>query len=78
MYQTYSGMKAPDDPLADAVEKGPSLLFIEVADINAKIKALDKYNIVQGLHETFYGKKEVVAREPGGHFVIFSQLAAEK
>jgi len=79
MYQTYSGMKADSaKPLADAVEKGPSFLFIEVPDINAVISVLKKDEIVQGLHETFYGAKEVVVKEPGGHFVIFSQLAAPK
>src|SRR2546421_6623786 len=41
MYQTYSGMKAdPANPLAEAVEKGPSFLFMEVPDINAAIKSL--------------------------------------
>ncbi len=35
MYQTYSGMKAdPANPLAQAVEQGPSFLFMEVSDIN--------------------------------------------
>ena len=40
-------------------------------------KSLDGAEVVQGLHETFYGSKEVVAKEPGGHFVIFSQLPAQ-
>ncbi|HEY2867568.1 MAG TPA: VOC family protein [Pyrinomonadaceae bacterium] len=75
MYQTYSGMKAdPKNPLAGAVEKGPSFIFMEVADINKVIEELKGGEIVQGLHETFYGSKEIVAKEPGGHFVIFSQL----
>jgi uncharacterized glyoxalase superfamily protein PhnB len=75
MYQTYSGMKAdPSNPLANEVEKGPSFIFIEVANINAVIAALKGAEMVQGLHETFYGAKEVIAREPGGHYVIFSQL----
>jgi|SRR5688500_70716 len=79
MYQTYSGMKAdPANPLAGAMDKGPSFLFMEVPDIKTVINALDKAEIVQGLHETFYGAKEVIAREPGGHFVIFSQLPAAK
>ena len=77
MLQTYEGMHAdPANPLAKEVEKGPSFIFMEVPDINAIIKSLDGAEIVQGLHETFYGAKEVVAREPGGHFVIFSQLPA--
>src|SRR5438094_9176078 len=34
MYQTYSGMQAdPANPLAKAVEQGPSFLFMEVPDI---------------------------------------------
>ena len=75
MYQTFQGMKAdPTNPLANDVEKGPSFIFMEVADINSVIDALKGAEIVQGLHETFYGAKEVVAKEPGGHFVIFSQL----
>lgn len=79
MYQTYSGMKAdPKNPLADAVEKGPSFLFMEVPDIQDTIRALNGAEIVQGLHDTFYGSKEIVVREPGGHYVIFSQLPAVK
>src|SRR5882724_7359060 len=75
MYQTYEGMKSDDgNPLAKVVEQGPSFIFMEVPDINAVISALRRDEVVQGLHQTFYGAKEVVAREPGGHFVIFSQL----
>jgi uncharacterized glyoxalase superfamily protein PhnB len=75
MYQTYSGMKAdPTNPLADSVEKGPSYIFMEVSDISKVIDSLKGGEIVQGLHETFYGSKEIVAREPGGHYVIFSQM----
>jgi hypothetical protein len=77
MYQTYEGMQTDQtNPLANAVEKGPSFIFMEVPDINSTIRSLDGAEIVQGLHDTFYGSKEVVAKEPGGHFVIFSQLAA--
>jgi uncharacterized glyoxalase superfamily protein PhnB len=75
MYQTYSGMKAdPTNPLADSVEKGPSYIFMEVSDISKVIDSLKGGEIVQGLHETFYGSKEIIAKEPGGHYVIFSQM----
>jgi uncharacterized glyoxalase superfamily protein PhnB len=77
MYQTYAGMQSdPNNPLAKAVEKGPSFLFMEVPDIKAAEEALKGADIVQPIHETFYGAKEIVVREPGGHFVIFSQLPA--
>ena len=74
MYQTYEGMQGAENRLAATVDQGPSFIFMEVADIDAIIKSLDSAEIIQGLHETFYGAKEVVAQEPGGHFVIFSQL----
>jgi len=78
MYQTYEGMQVDQaNPLAKEVEKGPTFIFMEVTDINAVFKALDGAEIVQGLHETFYGAQEIVAKEPGGHFVIFSQLPAQ-
>src|SRR5437016_3876973 len=77
MYQTYAGMQAdPANPLAKAVEQGPSFLFMEVADIKAAEQALKGADIVQPIHDTFYGSKEIVVKEPGGHFVIFSQLPA--
>lgn len=75
MFQTYEGMKADSsNPLARAVDQGPSFVFMEVADINAVSDALKGAEIIQELHETFYEAKEIVAKEPGGHFVIFSQL----
>jgi uncharacterized glyoxalase superfamily protein PhnB len=77
MLQTYQGMQSdPDNPLARAAHQGPSFIFMEVPDINTVIESLQGAEVVQGLHETFYGAKEVVAKEPGGHFVIFSQLPA--
>lgn len=75
MYQTYSVMKAdPANPLAKAADQGPSFLFMEVPDINAIAAALQGAEVVQPIHESPYGAKEIVVREPGGHFVIFSQL----
>ena len=79
MLQTYEGMQTDaQNPLAKTVDQGPSFLFMEVPEINAVIKSLEGAEVVQGLHETFYGAKEVVAKEPGGHFVIFSQLPEKK
>jgi uncharacterized glyoxalase superfamily protein PhnB len=75
MFQTYQGMKGDvNNPLAKVADQGPSFIFMEVADISRTIGTLRDADIVQGLHDTPYGAKEVVVREPGGHFVIFSQL----
>lgn len=62
MLQTYAGMQTdPANPLAKAVEQGPSFLFMEVPDIKATEQALKGAEIVQPVHETFYGSKEIVA-----------------
>jgi len=74
MYQTYEGMKNAGAALAKAAAQGPSFIFMEVPDIEVIIKALEGTEVVQRLYETPYDAKEVVAKEPGGHFVIFSQL----
>ena len=75
MYQTFSGMKGRgSDPLVEAVEKGPSFLFMEVPDIQATLKSLNGAEIVKPLQETPYGSKEVAVKEPGGHFIIFAQM----
>jgi uncharacterized glyoxalase superfamily protein PhnB len=74
MYQTYEGMKGAAKPLAEAAAQGPSFIFMEVTDINRVAEALNGSEIIQGMHDTPYGAKEIVAKEPGGHFVIFSQL----
>ena len=76
MYQTYEGMKNAG-PLAEAAAHGPSFIFMEVSDIQTIKKALEQTQIVQDIHETFYGAQEIVAKEPGGHYVIFSQLPAQ-
>lgn len=76
MYQTYEGMKDAG-PLAQAAEQGPSFIFMEVPDIHAIKSALQQTEIVQDIHETFYGAQEIVAQEPGGHYVIFSQLPVQ-
>jgi hypothetical protein len=75
MYQTYEGMQGdPSTPLAKAAEQGPTFVFMEVADINAIATALQQSEVVNGMYETSYGAKEIIAKEPGGHYVIFSQL----
>lgn len=78
MYQTYEGMQGdPSTTLSKAAEQGPTFVFMEVPDINAIASALHQSEVVNGIHETNYGAKEIVAREPGGHYVIFSQLPAQ-
>ncbi len=75
MYQTYSGMKADaENPLAKAADQGPTFVFLEVPDINAIVSEMQGADIVVPTHQSAYGAKELIVREPGGHYVIFSQL----
>jgi uncharacterized glyoxalase superfamily protein PhnB len=75
MYQTYSGMKADAaNPLAEAAGQGPTFVFLEVPDINAIVSAMQGADIVVPAHQSSYGANELIVREPGGHYVIFSQL----
>jgi hypothetical protein len=77
MYQTYEGMQANPSDLATAAEQGPTFIFMEVSDVNAIASALHESEVVKGTYETSYGAKEIIAKEPGGHYVIFSQLPAQ-
>jgi catechol 2,3-dioxygenase-like lactoylglutathione lyase family enzyme len=76
MYQTYSGMKAAVEPLARAADQGPTFVFVEVPDIRRVVAAVRGADVVAPLHVSAYGAQEVIVREPGGHFVVFSQLPA--
>ena len=78
MYQTYEGMQAnPSDPLGKAAEQGPTFIFMEVPDIKAIASALHESEVVKAIYESSYGAKEIIAKEPGGHYVIFSQLPTQ-
>src|SRR5260370_9574781 len=56
MYQTYSGMKAdPANPLAQAVERAQSFLFMAVSDLNAVPEPLKGAHIVLPHQCTFHG-----------------------
>jgi hypothetical protein len=75
MYQTYAGMKGDAaSPLAKAADQGPTFVFLEVPDIKAIVTAMEGADVVVPMHLSAYGAKELVVREPGGHYVIFSQL----
>jgi hypothetical protein len=76
MYQTHSGMRAAGDhSLATAAAQGPTFLFVEVPEIVRIADAMQGADVVVPLHTSAYGAQELIVREPGGHLIIFSQLA---
>jgi len=75
MYQTFASVAA-DVPAIAATPRAGSVLFIEVADIDATEKAVSAQQVVVPRRKTFYGADEIFVREPGGHIVGFAQFGA--
>lgn len=80
MYQSFAS--AMKDPSASPASKerltSHAFLFIEVADLTPLMSALKGTKLEVEPHETFYGSKEVMVRDPGGHFITFAQFAKQQ
>ena len=50
-------------------------LYVDVDELAAFETALAGIDYVLPKRKTFYGATEVIVREPGGHVVIFAQMA---
>ena len=70
---------AGDVPLM-ATAAGVATVYIPVDDVGPVAELLDGYeHVVVQQRDTFYGMREMIVREPGGHFVFFGQpLRAEE
>lgn len=67
---------AEDVPLLATVA-GVATVYLPVDDVAVIARALEGYeHIVVPTRDTWYGMRELVAREPGGHFVFFAQALA--
>ncbi len=77
MYQSIAS--AMKDPSASAATRqkldSSSFLYVEVADLDAVLTALQGTRLEVEKHTTFYGATEIVVRDPGGHFITFAQFA---
>jgi uncharacterized glyoxalase superfamily protein PhnB len=72
MLQTWESVKK-DAP--NLVPEGPATgasLFIEVEDFDDVLKRIEGCEIEVPERTTFYGMREIVVREPGGHIVCFA------
>ena len=74
MLQTYASVVDAAPHLLEEVQKGPSFLFVEVADLAALEPKLAGVEVVVPKHETFYGATEIGVREPGGHLITLAQM----
>src|SRR6266849_2546744 len=77
MYQTYASVEKDAPPsMAAEARKGPTYLYIEVDNFDAVLAAMKDVKIVMPVRTVFYGMKEFVVQEPGGHFITFAQPVA--
>jgi uncharacterized glyoxalase superfamily protein PhnB len=76
MYQSFASVEKENAATGVAVRKGPSFLYIEVADLGAALAATQGAEIVMPVRTTFYYAKEFGVKEPVGHYLIFAQQGA--
>src|SRR5215469_6504652 len=76
MYQSYASAEKDLPALARDIRKGPTFLYIEVDNLDALKPALLTAEVYLPERNTFYGAREIGVRDPAGHFLTFSQMAA--
>ena len=74
MLQIHASVKDDAPHLVEEVQKGPTFLFVEVADLAALEPKLVGVEVVVPKHQTFYGATEIGVREPGGHVITLAQM----
>ncbi len=76
MYQSFASAEKDNAATGAAARRGPSFLYIEVADLNAALEATKGAEIVMPVRTTFYNAKEFGIKDPAGHYFIFAQQSA--
>ena len=76
MYQSFASAEKDNAATGAAARKGPSFLYIEVADLGAALEATKGAEVVMPERTTFYNAKEFGVKDPAGHYFIFAQQGA--
>jgi uncharacterized glyoxalase superfamily protein PhnB len=76
MYQSFASAEKDNAATGAAARRGPSFLYIEVAEIDAAHEAIKGAEIVMPMRTTFYHAKEFGIKDPVGHYLIFAQQGA--
>jgi len=74
MYQSYASAEKDVVFAAQAMKKGPTFLYVEVANLDEIIASIKGIDVVMPVRTTFYGSREVGIKDPAGHYVTFAQL----
>ena len=76
MFQSRSSLGEEIAVLKEAVIGGSFTLYIDVEGIDELYEKLkDKTEIVQDMHNTFYGSKEFAVKESNGYILAFAERA---
>lgn len=76
MYQSFASAEKDNAATGAAVRKGPSFLYVEVADLDAALEATKGAEVVMPVRTTFYHSREFGIKDPAGHYLIFAQQGA--
>jgi uncharacterized glyoxalase superfamily protein PhnB len=76
MYQSFASADKDNAATGAAVRKGPSFLYIEVADLDAALESTWGAEMVMPVRTTFYQSTEFGIKDPAGHYLIFAQQVA--
>jgi len=78
MYQTHASVRKEQPSVAKILANSASFLYIEVDSLDAISAGLERHEVIVPRHKTFYGALEIGVREPGGHIIVFAQMAADR
>lgn len=65
---------AADMPAAVERGTGPTLVYVEVDDLDAAVGALPAVDVVVQERTTDYGARETIFRDPDGHVIALAQF----
>lgn len=71
MLQTRASLEKDLPALLD-LARPSGCLFIEVEDFTDLLRRVEGCEVVVPVRDTFYGMREIVVREPGGHSLCFA------
>jgi uncharacterized glyoxalase superfamily protein PhnB len=74
MYQSYASVEKDISGNPLLTRKGPTFLYVEVANLDDTIAVLKGVEVIMPVRTTFYGSKEIGYKDPGGHMVTFAQM----
>lgn len=73
MYQSVASVRDDLPASAQSLVVGGGCLYVEVADLDATLRAVDGAPVVVPRRTTPYGMEECGVKDPGGHVILFAK-----